>query len=413
MVSGSCGERGGGVLLNNVRLSRFQLHRDVLIQRYYSINEAADTRTKAQYGGELFTLYDMRQTILFGPDKLCWPTDYSRPACWAVPETILPEYAFGPQTGQGRYEHNQPRWLNSGTIMGPVRDLRGFFRATLDEIHANHTTDSDQFYMAEVFGRQEYARLQRKPELLAYYKGIRFGREHGQPEWNITRSQPNMSVERTEYHVGIDYESSMFQTLAFWKQFLTWTRAADVWPPKLSPVDRFPHQGLLLPDDIAHTRQPFRALEAEEIPHDEVVDQSWSDVELLYNVVTKQAPVLIHITAEKRFRQVWWQKLWLQSYAKLLRLPSLKQAAAAARRSGKAAKMTIRGYEWFNAEPLEANDIKLGGLGGAWADSDGGWFSWRGLCGGNFEAEIYNTSRVTGEDFFHPPVKPHIKAEGK
>jgi hypothetical protein len=65
----------------------FQLRQDVLIRRYYDIIRRADERTIKDYGEELFREKDMRQTIVFGPDKICWPIDYSRPACWAVPQT--------------------------------------------------------------------------------------------------------------------------------------------------------------------------------------------------------------------------------------------------------------------------------------------------------------------------------------
>jgi hypothetical protein len=48
-----------------------QLRPDVLIKRYYEVIEAADARTRARHGDTLFHKYDMRQTIIFGPDKLC------------------------------------------------------------------------------------------------------------------------------------------------------------------------------------------------------------------------------------------------------------------------------------------------------------------------------------------------------
>lgn len=153
----------------------------------------------------------------------------NRPACWAVSNTNLDEYAFGPETSSPLQSRSQPRWLNSGTIMGPARDLKDLFEATLAEIDANHTTDSDQFYLAEIFGKQEFARLQQKSDLLEQYKAVRYGDELGDPSLQFTRSDANTAGLRTEYHIGIDYESKMFQTLAFWKQYLTWMRPSDSW----------------------------------------------------------------------------------------------------------------------------------------------------------------------------------------
>lgn len=48
-----------------------QLRPDVLVKRYYDVCEAADARTREQYGDTLFHDHDMRQTIVFGPDKIC------------------------------------------------------------------------------------------------------------------------------------------------------------------------------------------------------------------------------------------------------------------------------------------------------------------------------------------------------
>lgn len=41
---------------------------------------------------------DIRNTLFWGPDKTCWPPDFSRAACWAVPESPLRRKAFGPDT---------------------------------------------------------------------------------------------------------------------------------------------------------------------------------------------------------------------------------------------------------------------------------------------------------------------------
>ncbi|KAK4895866.1 hypothetical protein LTR27_006036 [Elasticomyces elasticus] len=158
----------------------FQLRRDVLIKRYYALNEAADARTAQAFGQDLFEKHDMRQTIVFGPDKICWPIDYGRPACWAAPLANMSDFAYGPQTLDGPEEYNHPRWLNSGTIIGPARHLRDLFNATLEGIHLNYDKhkdkgyrNSDQFYLAEVFGLQEWARLEKMPDLREFYKGLK------------------------------------------------------------------------------------------------------------------------------------------------------------------------------------------------------------------------------------------------
>lgn len=134
------------------------------------------------------------------------------------------------------------------------------FLATLAEIRANHTTDSDQFYMAEVYGRQEFARLQREPELLERYRSVRYAEELENATIQATRSDPKTDGLRTEYHIGIDFESRMFQTLAYWKQYLTWMRPVDSWvrSGEGEAVYNNPYT-LHLPVDITEAQAPVRS----------------------------------------------------------------------------------------------------------------------------------------------------------
>lgn len=127
--------------------------------------------------------------------------------------------------------------------------------ATLAEIQANHTTDSDQYYMAEVFGRQEFARLKHQPHLLDQYKSARYAEEVDNMTIEITRSNANTAGRRTEYHIGIDYESKMFQTLAYWKQYLAWMRPSDSWTGGASNTYNNPY-ALRLPIDIGDSPAP-------------------------------------------------------------------------------------------------------------------------------------------------------------
>lgn len=377
----------------------FQLRPDVLIKRYYAVNKAANQRTEEMYGPEIAAAKEMKQTVLFGPDKICWPIDYSRPACWAVPGSNLPYYAFGPQSSRGREELNHPIWLNSGTIMGPVQDLMEVFRATLEEIHNNHTTDSDQFYFANIFGTQEFARLQSSEELMAKRKSLRYGYEFDLPEEEITRQEPEIRNEqKTEYHIGIDYASTLFQTLAFWKQYLTWVREIDGWmPPNGQSALYYPGlssspYNFRIGRDVHESSPPYYATRNPDGNGDSGAHPSWSEVQLLYNVISSEAPVIIHFTGEKPYRQYWWQRMWFQARAEELRLANLRHSSDAL------SPEPIEGLTWFNAEASETDDIANHGKGGAF-DDRGGYLGWRRLCALH-EDEIYH---IPDQAFFHPP----------
>lgn len=88
-----------------------QLPPDVLIRRYFQAIDKANKRLKSEsiygveHGGAV-----VKQSILFGPDKTCWPDDERRAACWAVPESSLPDDIFGPATDTWMVP-NRPKWL--------------------------------------------------------------------------------------------------------------------------------------------------------------------------------------------------------------------------------------------------------------------------------------------------------------
>lgn len=383
----------------------FQLRPDVLIKRYYESNKQANQRLVDQYGEEIVKKYNMKQSVIFGPDKLCWPIDFSRPACWAVDPGNLDPFAFGPQTSSKHEELVHPRWLNSGTIMGTTQELIDVFRATLHDIQTNYVTNSDQYYFAEIFGRQEFARLSRKPELLEERKKETYG-VTVEPKYDDgTRAEPDLSgLNRTEYFIGIDYKSEMFQTLAFWKQFLTWSRGRDSWTPPTERRDMLPYlvtnssvYDTRLAGDIVSSERPFTVLKDSDNEEEKklATDTRWSDVELLRNTVSRLNPVIVHFTGEKRFREVWWSKLWFQSRGQALREASSKQ------KTNKISDQPIAGMTWYNAEPEQAMEVSNAGKSGAWSDQ-GGWFGWNTLCKA-YEPEIYG-----GDDFglYHPGQQP-------
>jgi hypothetical protein len=86
------------------------LRPDVIISRYFDLLERSNARLQSQglygrqHGGA-----EIRNTLFWGPDKICWPVESRRAACWAVPESPLRRKAFGPDTDTwmvlNRYVH--------------------------------------------------------------------------------------------------------------------------------------------------------------------------------------------------------------------------------------------------------------------------------------------------------------------
>jgi hypothetical protein len=373
----------------------FQLRPDVLLKRYFEMNANMDQRTIQAFGQDAFDKGDHRTTVIFGPDKICWPIDFSRPACWAVPHTGLSPTAFGPEPNDFRETHNEPRWLNSGTIMGPIQDMIDVFQATLDLIHYNHTTDSDQFYFANVFGDQEFARLSLDQELLETQAKERY-REEFRKEEDPPRQIPEFDVgQRTEYHIGIDYFSAMFQTLAFYKQFLAWIRPSDSWATKTSEAGDVTAEryNFKVAEDISASLSPFAAFEASPPASNSSVEypKSWEDVSLCVNTVTDLAPVTLHFTGEKSLRELWWDKLWFYQDGEELRKASLRMPERPI------SQEPIAGKTWYK---IESSDPEAG-KGGAWADN-GGWHSWTSLCK-TYEDQIFPRKTLKKKGPHHHP----------
>ena len=363
----------------------FQLPGDALIQRYYDVvNRAAQENLKI-YGPELIKKFDIRDTVLFGPDKLCWPLGGERPACWAVPDSWMEPHAFGPDTDHGIIEHVRPKWLNSGTIMGPAREMRDVFQATLDWIHDAYSTDSDQFYFAELWGDQSYQRSLNKLDWdRAQGKDVSKDEQFLLPpqDKNIPEIKKG---QRTEYHIGLDFDSAIWQTIAFYDDYMTWVQQnlSSKYVRETSRIVNRYHN-FVLPDDLTSSStqlnphglalSPLEALARE---GDRSASQqyeglaaelySWETLPLAINTISKTVPPILHFTGKKGYREMWWPRNWFYPYqAQILR---------ALRRRGPV-KTGTRRESVAGAWTYAGNGTELG------------WKPWEdGLCG-QFEEQL-------------------------
>ncbi|ETN43808.1 uncharacterized protein HMPREF1541_11132 [Cyphellophora europaea CBS 101466] len=353
----------------------FQLPPSLMIKRYYDVVDYAQQHNAKLYGHAALSKYNIKDTVLFGPDKLCWPGDGRRAACWAVPNSWMDERSFGPDTDHGITEHNRARWLNSGTIMGPAREIRDVFAATLQKIHDHHTTDSDQFYFANVWADQSYAR---RLVQLEYdrARGLNITDaeaflhppsppvEEGQPPPEDEKEIPELSDDkRSEYFIGLDFSSDIWQTIAFYEDYMTWVqhnlsnRYVSSSAKSINPAHYFK-----LPSDLAGL-SPLTALARTgdsssiwaSLPE---ALKSWTTLPLATNTVTKTVAPVLHFTGKKGYRELWWPRNWFWPYQ--------KELLALLRQRGVASDGKFR-------EPLA----------GAWTyrEKTMGWIKWEdGLC---------------------------------
>ena len=363
----------------------FQLPPEVLIRRYFDVIKAKDERVISTYGQKVAKEHDFRHTVLFGPDKSCWPDNEEggRPACWAVPQSSMPIHAFGPAEDIDHRDikddpyHARPRWLNSGTIMGPVGDVRALFKAVAARVKDHYQGDSDQYYFAKIWSFQEWARLQTIPNKTfpAEYKHPDLEKEVG-------------NSHKIEFHTGLDYDSALFQPIGYYDPFLTWLRYDYVYTglPQDTPLSDFDRYEL--PEDVKTSRSPLAALKD---PMGQKLSDSykgmfsnsegvrlkeWPELPLITNVITKQVPLLIHFLMEKDYRVRWWNRMWFAPFAKEL------FSASATAINTPIFKNRLNGRMWANAEvPTVPHNLATTGgrRDGAWSDK-GIWLPWGSIC---------------------------------
>lgn len=355
-----------------------QLPPQILIQRYVRAMDKEDQRLKDE-GIFLRPAADgtpLKHTILFGADKLCWPLKGKyNPACWSAPPNAMPDGVFGPAT----YEQplgDPPRFLNSGTMLGPVKDVRAYFAAVLDNLEViwrNKPNEkhevSDQYYLSIIWHEQEAAR-----------EALR----QGKPSTG-TMASNGAAVNRTEYHVAVDHESDAFLVNAWYSEYMTWmsynhsTRsagsAAKYYPGRL---DR-----LRLPEDILASPGPFSAgIESDPLP----IQHGWGDILLGTNTISGEPFPLYHITGLKQLRGWWWPRMWFHPYgAALLKAARRKRLTYAQSAEphvvaevANTRYTTVDASQGKEAESLRAID-NSNAKGGAWNDQ-GEYMLWDAMC---------------------------------
>lgn len=371
----------------------FQLPPDVVIRRYYAMLEVQNKRLAARFGSGTVRRQNIRQTIIFGAEKLCSPEDEGkRVECWAAPQSTMPLYSYGPyndtdlEAARKDPYHSRPRWLNSGSVIGPAKDLRVLFQATSDMVHSEESADSDQRYYAKIFGMQEYARtlLEAHPSLPS-------------EDAIFPEIQPG---QLTEFHIGLDYENSMFQTVGYDDPYLTWWQhdgSMDAARPKQSVIKSV-HQ-FRLDEDVLTARRPFEAMNrlkqsSFNEKYQEILRNAggpgfkmWRHLPMATNVITRHIFAMMHFTFEKDYRETWWKKMWFYPYARdLYQVSTLENKDAIYEKK-------IDRKKWFNAvEPvMEHSELaNEGRRDGAWSDK-GEWKSFSGLCDVHDEA-LFGTS---------------------
>ncbi|KAH9845295.1 hypothetical protein Tdes44962_MAKER01305 [Teratosphaeria destructans] len=354
-----------------------QLPPQVLIERYFQAIEKQDGRLDD--AGILdengASQESIKNTILFGADTECWPQDSDKGMhCQYMPDNPLADDVYGPAT-------DGPRFLNSGTMIGPVKDLKRLLQAVISTIEAEfnekflHRT-SDQHYIAMVWARQE----QERTHLAA----------------NITK---DVSTEAShEYHVAIDHDSDVFMLSSWSQPYIVWMTFDHSAMRTPSATQRSKHDPnrldrLKLGPDLTSLQRPFP-----DTPRNSSLPQqiTWADVILGTNTVTGKAFPAYHVTELTETLDARWLLMWFQAHGRaLLRAQRARRVAATSTDAhAEAVVAEVRGVRYTTVHAHRGNRQQNSRArdwrnvnGGAWSDL-GKYMTWNKLCAAN-EHEVF------------------------
>lgn len=388
----------------------FQLPPEVMIQRFQSLLRERNAKLRKKYGvamvdsssrsdasPEIIQKYSQR--VLFSASKTCNLLNMTLdPGCVTVPRSALPPDVYGWDTDLGIHvDMNRPRWLNPGTVMGQVADLKPIYAQVLAFVEQQkHNKTSEHLALTQMYGRQEYVReLERRRSSNAFMEWL-YRRIGISDASNISGAEePQLKPGwRYEYGIGVDSESRIFFDMLHSHRDLEWLNFDNVTTTSAAQMAHgVPRERrLLLPADLHDGRiaNPFfhpnsTKNEAINPPYNHTLDDlpsprnhSYHNIPLLTNVRSDTVPALIHVDGDRLAQDGFWLKMWYQPWArallrKYMRTPLGFDAAQSA---------LLGGQEWWDMR---------GGKGGIWTDQ-GQWLGYPEVCRG-FERDVFEDGK--------------------
>ena len=292
-----------------------QLPPQVLMNRYFKSIQQANRHLERESG--FFDSSWMQQTIVVSAQKGCFaPRDpLSNLHCDSVPKSTLSPDVYGFWTDSkfwGGWNYLRPRFVNSGSFMGPIGDVKRYFDRVQHKLEISmgilvdgEELGGDQGLFAEVFGEQEIWR-----------RRLRDAHDYGDDE----ALQKTIPLRDTfEYHVSLDYAQDLFYPTCYSEQDGYFVPLGEeeavesesarlgVSPPRIDGV----------PGDIREAKSPLATLEG--VPDDK---RSWGALPLYADFWTTAVPVAVHHNAWKdglKSRRVtWWDLTWFFPYLRQL-----------------------------------------------------------------------------------------------
>jgi hypothetical protein len=268
--------------------------------------------------------------------------------------------------------------------MGPAKDMRKLFEGTMEKIKMEYADNydlntSDQLYFSDLWADQEYRRLAER------YGEDKVPVPHAAPTTlpgiALPTNFPGIEKEpvfvpdlettsSTDFHMALEYESRMFQTVAFYENYIFWKSFNET--ETFIESDRVSRRKLHIPSDLLTSPKPFSAIKRD----NHLKKRSWTDVTLGLNGASGHIFTVLHVTGDKTYRDKWWPRMWYFPYAEKLLL------AARHRKQYNIGNDRIEKITWQKDVPYANHGTDKEVDIGAWVDKGvGGHMSWDELCG--------------------------------
>ncbi|KAF4455715.1 hypothetical protein F53441_2010 [Fusarium austroafricanum] len=354
-----------------------QLPAEVVIERYFKVAADADQRLADRFGITVEEAHrrGLKQTLFWGADKMCWPA-LSEAQCTKIPGSHLSHNIYGPKTGGGDVTYRDAKYFNSGSVIGPLGDLRKFIDAGIASLEETFDPNfkyktSDQIYLARLYARQELSRAEQIQD-----EALSLDPNGTVPERNIT-----------EYHVAIDYESDFVQTGCFahkWMKKLNYNNTDNTATMSKDLFDQgknFKPSFIQMPANVYRAFvRIFNSLQ-EELPP--MSAREWiGSLDLDTNVATRNIFGFYHATCSKRNLISDFKKYWFHPYA----VPLLQAGFRATKLNEPITEKLIDGRKWVYKTVYPGSGSPEDRLGGVLTDFKNETFiPFSTLCGNHVE----------------------------
>lgn len=373
-----------------------QLRPETMIARYMAINRAANERI-IQHMGDAAKAENISQTVVFGAGKKCAPNQVHTLACYPIPVSPIPDDIYGQNTdtvmGRNKVSSSRQRFLNSGYIIGPARDMRRMFERAWEKIehwpkhhpedNGSHESDnmysgSDQAVFAVMFGEQEIQRErihrrhtpdwatklgQGSSKAANTIEGTEVGSDILNPPFTH-ETMPEEPGKSFEFGMGLDYFSDLgHQTVnSEWDgRFMQYDKPAEEFRKHANDgrgmFDCTYRGEARLPQDVLESASPLA-----DLPGAMSTNQEWSNLKLYTHLCMDRVPVMVHHNGNKDARRSLWPEVWFQRHGHTFVETKLR-------------------------DPKDSDsDMRLG----AYTDN-AGFLDWNNLCPPEYSAELFRT----------------------